>query len=625
MIWLILFSVVPLAFLTGYSLVKFESAIDQELKERLSGNLREIEVILADVETTLTAKNERFIQNKQLIYFLSNSKINQARRLSMQWMQNHFVSKMSVFNHEGRLEVALYRNSRGEVARRQSHESSDVYLSPALLKQIKNGKKYFVDFKSKKNLQLIIFSKVLASSGNLVGFVMETFIVDDSFLRSLNKRLNIEIIFFDNEGKSVVASHDDLESYRKGFFLDQAKKSPIFDLNIQGEPYGFVVKPISWGDDSFNLIIGGSKKASMAALEKVNQAFYWAVGIIVVFLLILSFVISKIVLQPVSDLLEAISESDLEKGIVKVKIRSDNELGLLSDNFNKMSERVHNSQIELKKKFKELEAANNKIKETQSQLVHSAKMASLGQLVAGVAHELNNPIGFIYSNMEHLREYTTALKNIIENSDGQNLDELKKEQDYEYIIKDLPKLINSCEEGARRTRDIVLGLRNFSRLEEAKVKRVDINKNIDNTLELLSGELKNRIQVHKEYSKLPLIECFPSQLNQVFMNMLSNASQAINGKGHIYIRTEREGHLVVISIKDDGRGMSKEVQEKIFDPFFTTKEVGKGTGLGMSISYGIIEKHMGKIIVSSKVNKGTEFKIILPINRANSDEKQKQG
>jgi two-component system NtrC family sensor kinase len=246
-------------------------------------------------------------------------------------------------------------------------------------------------------------------------------------------------------------------------------------------------------------------------------------------------------------------------------------------------------------------------------------------------------IGFIYSNMVHLKEYAERLiqlVNIAENKPSQLLSS-KVEFEFDYIVKDLPKLIASCQDGARRTKDIVLGLRNFSRLEETKLQEVDIQLSLDTTLNLLQGELKNRIEVHRQYEPTPLIHCYASQINQVLMNILSNAVQAIDGQGNIWLSTmvlkEKKGAKdssetsqspnkynskigwVQISIQDSGRGMPPETLEKIFDPFFTTKGVGQGTGLGLSISYGIIQNHGGEIQVRSQLNIGTEFIVIIPI------------
>ena len=246
-------------------------------------------------------------------------------------------------------------------------------------------------------------------------------------------------------------------------------------------------------------------------------------------------------------------------------------------------------------------------------------MASLGQLVAGIAHELNNPISFIYSNMTHLKDYSEKLIGIVKKADRKiDLTKEKEDAEFDYITKDLPKLIHSCQEGARRTRDIVVGLRNFSRLEEAKVKEVDIHSGIDDTLALLEGEFQSRVKIEKKYDKdMPKILCYPSQLNQVFMNVLSNAAHAISAEGTITIKTKAiSSNKVEIRIKDTGKGMDEETREKIFDPFFTTKGVSRGTGLGMSISYGIIQKHGGDIQVTSKLNRGTEFIIQLPVRNA---------
>ena len=185
------------------------------------------------------------------------------------------------------------------------------------------------------------------------------------------------------------------------------------------------------------------------------------------------------------------------------------------------------------------------------------------------------------------------------------------------ISKDLIKLIGSCEEGAKRTRDIVVGLRNFSRLEEAVLKEVNIQESIENTLQILSGEIKSRIQIHKQFSEVPMVQCYASQINQVFMNILSNAVQAIDNQGEIWITIKTSDlnleQAVEISIQDSGVGMTQNIIDKIFDPFFSTKTVGQGTGLGLSITYGIIQSHRGDIQVKSQPKVGTEFIITIPL------------
>jgi two-component system NtrC family sensor kinase len=299
----------------------------------------------------------------------------------------------------------------------------------------------------------------------------------------------------------------------------------------------------------------------------------------------------------------------MESGeLQKLAISTETEVGLLMESFNDMSKKVSQSRQELEKKLEEL-------KNTQATLVHSAKMASLGQLVAGVAHELNNPIGFIYSNITHLKEYVEKIQKVwvaVEKNPNE-VESIKKEVDFDYIMEDLPKLISSCEDGAKRTRDIVLGLRNFSRLDEAQLKKVDLKEGLQNTLKLLASELKNKIIVHEEYGKLDLVRCYASQINQVFMNIISNAAQAIEKEGDIWIKTWQEDNLAFVSIRDSGPGIPREAFDKIFDPFFTTKPVGKGTGLGLSISYGIVQKHGGEILVESQPGHGTTFIVKVPL------------
>ena len=326
-------------------------------------------------------------------------------------------------------------------------------------------------------------------------------------------------------------------------------------------------------------------------------------------------------LKPLYELVDALQSFETQEQLITIPVKNDTEVGLLTESFNDMSKKIWQARSDLRKKISELEGANKELKETQTKLVHSAKMVSLGQLVAGVAHELNNPIGFINSNMTYLKDYSDKLIELVgvAEKNPTKLSALKEEYEFDYITQDLPKLIASCQDGARRTRDIVLGLRNFSRLEEAKLQEIDVHQSLDTTLNLLQGEIKNRIELHKHYEPISLINCYASQINQVFMNILSNAVQAIEGAGHIWISTmavkgskDKKGR-VQISIQDSGKGMSSKTLEKIFDPFFTTKVVGQGTGLGLSISYGIIQNHGGEIQVRSEEGVGTEFIVILPV------------
>jgi signal transduction histidine kinase len=277
---------------------------------------------------------------------------------------------------------------------------------------------------------------------------------------------------------------------------------------------------------------------------------------------------------------------------------------------------------ELQQRHQEIEAAYQDLARTQEQLVHSEKMASLGLLVAGVAHELNNPISYVHSNLDFIEEYTERLAGIIETHENANPshgqerlggDELKKVVNLETTLKTLRELIASCKEGTERVKKIVLDLRMFSRTDDVGLVLVDLHEGIESTLNLLAKHYKNRITVHRDYGNLPLVECYPSQINQVFMNLLQNAAQAIPNRGDVWIKTVSDGNWARIMIRDNGIGIPEDHLSRIFDPFFTTKAVGTGTGLGLSISYGIIEKHGGKIRVESKIHEGTEFTVELPV------------
>ncbi|MEH1790079.1 MAG: PAS domain S-box protein [Nostoc sp.] len=295
-------------------------------------------------------------------------------------------------------------------------------------------------------------------------------------------------------------------------------------------------------------------------------------------------------------------------------------------------EALRESEAQLREKTWHLEQALKELQITQTQLVQREKMSSLGQMVAGVAHEINNPTSFIYSNIQPAKQYIQSLLDLIQlyqrdyPHPGSEIQEKIKSADLEFLMADLPKLLNSMETGAERIMRIVLELRNFSRMDEAELKAVDIHEGINSTIIILEHRLKAQhkrpvIQVIKKYKNLPLVTCYASQLNQVFLNILVNAIDAldecppINEAPTIYISTDAyNGNLVVIRITDNGPGIPLDIQQRLFDPFFTTKAVGKGTGMGLSISYQIVKKHQGSLNCISTPGKGSEFVIEIPLH-----------
>ena len=304
-----------------------------------------------------------------------------------------------------------------------------------------------------------------------------------------------------------------------------------------------------------------------------------------------------------------------------------------------LNEKVQRRTLEVMKQKKEIEEKNDvlenqkeelqsmieSLKLTQSQLVQSEKMASLGQLVAGIAHEINNPVTFISAGVDSLGTNLGEVRQVLDiyhrisptnvKVKLKEIEELKDRIDYKQAVREINELIESIKSGTKRTTQIVNGLRTFSRLDEDVLKVADVNEGLESTLILLRNKYKNRIEIIKEFGDIPQIECFPGQLNQVFMNVLSNAIAAIEDTGKITIRTSKSNGFIRIIISDTGCGIPENIMAKIFDPFFTTKAVGEGTGLGLSISHGIIEKHKGSIRVLSEKGKGSEFIIRLPIRQ----------
>jgi light-regulated signal transduction histidine kinase (bacteriophytochrome) len=329
---------------------------------------------------------------------------------------------------------------------------------------------------------------------------------------------------------------------------------------------------------------------------------------------------------------------ELRNAIIKIVLRQADELA-------KLNSALQESEAREREKANQLEQTLKELQRTQTQLVQNEKMSALGQMVAGIAHEINNPINFIYGNLSHADEYTQDLLDLLclyqkyFPSPGEEIAEKAEQVELDFLVEDLPKLLGSMKLGAERIREIVLALRNFSRLDESEMKFVDIHEGIDSTLLILSNRLKSNpnritgIEIIKKYGKLPKVECYPGQLNQVFMNILANAIDALEDgiENHSLVNWGKKdakystptieictevvnGNYVKICIRDNGPGIPDEVQSRLFDPFFTTKIVGKGTGIGLAISYAVVvEKHQGKLTSSSVIGKGAEFTIEIPV------------
>ncbi len=401
-------------------------------------------------------------------------------------------------------------------------------------------------------------------------------------------------------------------------------------------------------DSSFGWIVGiGIDKADIFKPIRVLTSWLLGVTALLASLVVLfTFFIAGGISVPLKSLIRSASTIAQGKFNERVPIRSSDEVGVLASTFNEMARAlslreaqlqelnrnletmVRDRTVELENSHEALKRAYLDLQSTQEQLVQTEKMASLGQLVSGIAHEIKNPLNFIYGNTHFLSDYAQKLQDLVEcfdklpsisPEDRLEVRRLKESVHYSFIKEDLKILIDNFAEGARRINTIVSDLRAFSRMDTDTISEVDLHASLEMSLNLLRNQYKNRIEIHKEYGNIPKIQGFAGKLSQVFMNLLSNAFHAIQRNGDVWIRTRSINGDIEIEIEDNGAGIANESLKRIFEPFFTTKPIGQGTGLGLSISYGIIEQHQGKIHVTSVPQKGSCFTVRLPISREKAE------
>jgi len=331
--------------------------------------------------------------------------------------------------------------------------------------------------------------------------------------------------------------------------------------------------------------------------------------------------LERYIARPVEQLSEFVSNYDSSKPTVKPpEIKSRDEIHSLAVAFVQLIENLHQVNKELSKRSKEIELAYHQLKSTEMQLIQSEKMASLGLLTAGVAHEVNNPMNFVYGNLGLIEEQLSDFRQLLKAyesaslapADREQIEAIKREMGFKEMLEDLEVMLADCKTGARRTVDILKDLKSFSRMDTGEVQTIDINQSIEVIMKLLLPEYKDRIVIKKNFHNLPPYNCHARHINQVFMNLLLNAIQAVEGKGKITIDTDSRDGVIYIKIYDTGKGIPKEMIHKIFDPFYTTKATG--TGLGLSISLKIIHEHSGHIFFKANEGQGTCVHLQLPID-----------
>ncbi len=662
----VLLSVIP-AMLTAIGLTSYRAAkiLHKEAEKDLASQAQALAMQVSQWDKMNTLALQNLSKNLSLIN--TNSTQLKSSLVILQNSYKDYLWSVGVANPEGNF-IALSESNKIEPINYSDREwfqgaISGNSITREIIISRRSGEPAAIFSAPIREQNPLISSEqsFASSSGKIIGVIRLGILLNElAEAVGANKIGETGLaILVDHQGQLIAHPNSQLTSGEK--LTDLSLYPPVKHLlNDHQGLFDFTDdQGVRWLSYSIHL----DNKWGAIVLKKQSEVFmqvreFWQLAITIaifstVGIGILMALLAHRLIKPISDLTEAVAQVSQGKWHRKVEVRGQDELAILARTFNsmakalkesfsrltEMNEDLQASEMRKREKAIALEQSLQKLQQAQSQLIQTEKMSSLGQMVAGVAHEINNPVNFIHGNLVYLRRYTQDLLELIElyqqSGTQPPIEIIQKIEDIEldFIQEDIDKLLKSMNEGSSRIREIVQSLRIFSRLDESELKPVDLKTGIDSTLMLLQYRLKGQpgypdIEVITIYENLPLVECYPGQINQVLMNIINNAIDALHEYFYqkkaddeneelprIQIKTRvKDRHWVSIHILDNGSGISEVIQNKIFDPFFTTKAVGKGTGLGLAISYQIIvEKHKGELECYSILDKGTEFIITIPI------------
>jgi len=603
--WFLFFSLVPVFLVTFFLIRAFDATYKRETELRLTSVIQEIEARLVSDQKFLMDSLVFWRSEAGLKNIISRPPSERAKAI-LRLIDQRALDSIAIYSKSGVLSVSYQKDDKGQWVAFPNVGSSQVYYLPKdQLQKVNQFSPYFaIKTFPKRKVVFSLFQKLSSEKDIIIEMSKNINLSDFDLIRS---RRQVDLMLLDANLRTVLSNW--IGAPRSlNFFRDLLKAdSELISRDVEGEEKLFLSKKVNWGDSDLFLIAISPKQTWNEAISQIRFIVLIILIAVTVVLILAVVSLTSNIITPLKNLLSVTRKILYEKVSVQLEAGPYDEITSLSTSIMELSRNIHKAQDDLLKKIDQLQA-------TQAQLIQSEKLNSLGLLVAGIAHEINNPIGYIYSNIKPLSDHFKKIEQtLLELPEGEKI-----KTELGAIFKDIPKLIQSFEEGSVRIKKIVEGLRTFSRQSSDRSELISIKLLLDSTLVLLSHEFKSReIAITIDLKKDFYVNGNTTELSQVLLNILMNGAQAIQKKGQIMIAVKavkiEARDLVSISISDSGPGISRDIQARIFEPFFTTKSPGEGTGLGLSISYGIIQKHEGQIMLDSIQGEGSTFTILLPI------------